>query len=61
MRTPPEVIDRLRWMQDVLGPVLATTLRRRGPVDIGSLIAQALQMGDECHNRNRAGDLASAT
>ncbi len=50
-----EVIDRLRWMQDVLGPVLATTLRRRGPVDIGSLIAQALQMGDECHNRNRAG------
>ena len=49
-----EVIDRLRWMEKVLGPVLATTLRRRGPIDIGSLIAQALQMGDECHNRNRA-------
>jgi hypothetical protein len=49
-----EVIERLRWLQDVLGPLLATTLRRRGPVDIRSLIAQALQMGDECHNRNRA-------
>jgi hypothetical protein len=49
-----EVIDRLRWMQEVLGPLLAETLRRHGPVDIRSLIAQALQMGDECHNRNRA-------
>ena len=50
----PEVIDRLRWLQRVLGPLLSTTLRRRGPVDLRSLIAQALQMGDECHNRNRA-------
>lgn len=50
----PEVIDRLRWMERVLGPLLARVLRRRGPVDVGSLIAQALQMGDECHNRNRA-------
>jgi hypothetical protein len=49
-----EVIDRLRWMERVLGPILAQTLRKRGPVDVSSLIAQALQMGDECHNRNRA-------
>ena len=50
----PEVIDRLRWMDRVLGPVLAAVLRHRGPVDLQSLIAQALQMGDDGHNRNRA-------
>jgi hypothetical protein len=49
-----EVIDRLRWLERVLGPLLSTTLHRRGPVDVRSIIAQALQMGDECHNRNRA-------
>jgi hypothetical protein len=49
-----EVISRLRWLDRVLGPLLARMLRHRGPVDVRSLIAQALQMGDECHNRNRA-------
>jgi hypothetical protein len=51
----PEVIDRLRWMRDALAPALARALERRGPLDLRSLIAQALQMGDEGHNRNRAG------
>jgi hypothetical protein len=50
----PEVIERLRWMDRVLGPVLAATLRATGPIDLQSLIAQALQMGDDGHNRNRA-------
>ncbi|REE99618.1 uncharacterized protein DUF1116 [Thermomonospora umbrina] len=50
----PEVIERLRWMGAVLGPVLRDTVRRRGPVDLMAIIAQALQMGDELHNRNRA-------
>ncbi len=50
----PAVIARLQWLERVLGPLLATTLHRRGPVDVRSIIAQALQMGDECHNRNRA-------
>ncbi|GAB4521029.1 MAG: DUF1116 domain-containing protein [Haliangiales bacterium] len=51
----PEVIERLRWMQAVLGPVLGQALRRTGPVDLLALIANALQMGDEGHNRHRAG------
>ncbi len=51
----PEVIDRLRWMERVLGPVIGDALRRSGPLDLRSLIAQALQMGDDGHNRNRAG------
>jgi len=50
----PEVVDRLRWMDQVLGPVLGSALRHRGPIDLQSLIAQALQMGDDGHNRNRA-------
>jgi len=50
-----EVIDRLHWMQDELAPILAETIERHGPIDLRSLIAQALQMGDEGHNRNRAG------
>ncbi|MEV0229391.1 DUF1116 domain-containing protein [Nonomuraea sp. NPDC050786] len=50
----PEVLERLRWMDAVLGPALRATLERTGPLDLRSLIAQALQMGDELHNRNRA-------
>jgi hypothetical protein len=50
----PEVIDRLRWMESVLAPVLRGALGRRGPVDLRAIIAQALQMGDDGHNRNRA-------
>ncbi|MEM9035941.1 MAG: DUF1116 domain-containing protein [Actinomycetota bacterium] len=50
-----EVITRLRWMRDVLGPLLAMTFDRIGPYDVRAMIAQGLQMGDEGHNRNRAG------
>lgn len=50
-----EVITRLRWMRDVLGPLLASTFERIGPYDVRAMIAQGLQMGDEGHNRNRAG------
>ncbi len=53
----PEVLDRLRWMSAVLGPLLQTALRARGPVDVTALLAQMVQMGDEAHNRNRAGTL----
>ncbi|TFV73005.1 DUF1116 domain-containing protein [Blastococcus sp. CT_GayMR19] len=54
-----EVQTRLRWMRDVLGPVLADAVRSRSddPIDVKSILAQMLQMGDEGHNRNRAGSL----
>jgi hypothetical protein len=48
------VLDHLRWMGAELYPSLKRTLRRTGPVDLRSLTAQALHMGDEGHNRNRA-------
>lgn len=49
-----EVITRLTWMRDVLGPVVDRALTQFGPIDITSLIGQALSMGDEGHNRNVA-------
>jgi hypothetical protein len=51
----PEVLERLRWMERVLAPLLRAALERHGPLDVRTLVAQALQMGDEGHNRNRAG------
>lgn len=50
-----EVLTRLRWMRDELGPALAKALSASGPIDLRTILAQALQMGDEGHNRNRAG------
>lgn len=53
----PDVLDRLRWMSSVLGPLLQAAIRRHGPIDLKAILAQMLQMGDEAHNRNRAGTL----
>ncbi len=50
-----EVIDRLKWMQNELYPMLQNAIQKTGPIDLKNLIAQALHMGDEVHNRNRAG------
>jgi hypothetical protein len=50
----PEVIDRLRWMQEVLRPAMAAAVDRLGSMDLRAIIVQAMQMGDELHNRNRA-------
>lgn len=50
-----DVIARLHWMADELAPILNQALSAYGELDMKSLIAQALQMGDEGHNRNRAG------
>jgi hypothetical protein len=41
-------------MRDVLGAVLDRALVSYGPIDVTSLIGQALSMGDEGHNRNVA-------
>jgi hypothetical protein len=50
----PEVIEKLKWMEEVLYPVLREALKTSGPIDLKNIIAQALHMGDEVHNRNRA-------
>jgi hypothetical protein len=57
----PKVLTRLRWMNGVLGPLLQAAVRatrdQQGPVDLTRILTQMLQMGDEAHNRNRAGTL----
>ena len=51
----PEVYNRLKWMATDLYPALDRALASiPNGIDIKNLIAQALHMGDECHNRNRA-------
>ncbi len=52
-----EVLKKLRWMNDVLGSALADALAQSNGIDLRALIAEALHMGDEGHNRNKAGSL----
>lgn len=50
-----EVIEHLKWMESVLGPALKAALSKSdNGINISNITAQALQMGDECHNRNLA-------
>jgi len=48
------VLDRLRWMRNVLGPTLGRALRETGGIPLKPLIARGLTMGDEMHQRNVA-------
>lgn len=52
-----EVIARLRWMNETMAPVLAEALALSGGIDLRALLAEALHMGDEGHNRNKAGSI----
>src|SRR5512133_2819445 len=52
-----EVLKKLHWMNDVLGSALAEALAQSNGIDLRALIAEALHMGDEGHNRNKAGSL----
>lgn len=48
------VLERLRWFATTLGPSLGAAVRRAGGVDLRGIIARALAMGDELHQRNVA-------
>lgn len=50
-----EVQIRLAWMRDVLAPVLSAALKKKPDgIDLTALMAQAITMGDEFHQRNIA-------
>ena len=53
----PEVIERLRWIENVLAPTLKVAVQRAGAINLKMIQAQALLMGDEAHSRNAAGTL----
>jgi hypothetical protein len=48
------VMAKLRWMNQELAPLLRKAVHAAGGIDIKSIVAQAVQMGDEMHNRNKA-------
>ncbi len=50
----PGAIDRLVLLREVAGPVLAEAVRAHGPIDVMSLAAQAVAMGDDVHVRTQA-------
>lgn len=52
--TDDAVLARLAWLRDEAGPLLGRALRRVDGLDLRPLMAQALVMGDELHQRNVA-------
>ncbi len=50
-----EVIDRLKWIQNEFYPIVKEAIAIHGEINLKTMIAQVLQMGDEGHNRNKAG------
>lgn len=53
----PEVLARLQWFEQELGPVLSDAVRHAGGVALKPIMAKALLMGDEMHQRNTAASL----
>lgn len=53
-----EVVNRLKWMRDVLGPVLSKALKKKEDgLNLNVIVAKAITMGDEFHQRNIAASL----
>jgi hypothetical protein len=51
----PEVLERLKWMRDVLAPELRSALNANGPLDLYDLHVRSLALGDEAHHRTEHG------
>lgn len=49
-----EVLNRLARMRDELAPAMKAAIAQHGELELKPLMAQALHMGDEVHNRNAA-------
>lgn len=49
-----EVLDRLAWIRDILGPGLATAVRDLKGIALKGVVGRGLTMGDEMHQRNIA-------
>lgn len=49
-----DVIKRLHWMREKLYPVLKSAIEYSGGIDFRAIVSQAIQMGDDNHNRHKA-------
>lgn len=47
-------VRRLKWIETVLGPSMRQVVLKAGGINLKTIIAQALNMGDELHMRNGA-------
>jgi hypothetical protein len=56
-----EVLDKLRWMESILGPTIKAALEAIGGIDIRAILSKALHMGDDGHNRLDAASLLWTT
>lgn len=53
-----EVVNRLHWMADALGPTIAKAVKQTADgINLNVIISKAITMGDEFHQRNIAGSL----
>jgi hypothetical protein len=50
-RETPAAIERLRFLAAVAAPLLDEAVRAHGPIDVMSIAAQGLHMGDDVHVR----------
>ncbi len=48
----PEVIEKLKWLEKEFAPVMKSALQSSGPIALKVIMAKALAMGDEMHQRN---------
>ena len=53
----PDVLEKLAWLNGEFAELYRLALERSGGIDIKALVAQGLQMGDECHSRFKATSL----
>jgi Protein of unknown function (DUF1116) len=53
-RETETAIERLRFLRDVVGPLLDQVIQRTAPIDVFGLAAQGVQMGDDVHIRTQA-------
>ncbi len=53
----PKVINQLYWLKDKLAPALDAVLVKSGGINLYNIMARALLMGDEMHQRNIAASM----
>lgn len=49
-----DVIKKLRWICDTFLKIMSKAIEKAKSIDLKNIISQSIQMGDECHNRNKA-------
>jgi len=57
----PDVIEKMKWLNNVLGQTVDAALKLANGIDIRTTLAKALHMGDDGHNRLDAASVLFTT